>query len=67
MNGIIKKLQDNIIGETSDVVKAKMTKSTQKGKTTEKVPTEIESYLKLRILMKDYSLNTQKNSAPRRL
>jgi len=47
INGIIKKLQDTIIGETSDVVKAKMAKTSQKGKTAEKFTTEVDNLRKL--------------------
>jgi len=47
INGIIKKLKDTIIGETTDVVKAKMAKTTQKGITAEKFTTEVDSLRKL--------------------
>nr|XP_041630750.1 probable serine/threonine-protein kinase DDB_G0282963 [Drosophila kikkawai] len=44
---IIKKLQDTIVGETSDVIKAKMVKTIQKGKTAEKFTTDIDNLRKL--------------------
>jgi len=47
INSIIKKLQDTIVGETSDVVKAKMAKTTQKGKTADKFTTEVDNLRKL--------------------
>ncbi|XP_054745735.1 basic-leucine zipper transcription factor A-like [Anastrepha obliqua] len=47
INAIIKKLQDTIVGETSDVVKAKLSKTMQKGKTAEKFTTEIDNLRKL--------------------
>jgi len=47
INSIIKKLQDTIVGETSDVVKAKMAKTSQKGKTAEKFTSEIDNLRKL--------------------
>jgi len=47
INSIIKKLQDTIVGETSDVVKAKMAKTTQKGKTDDKFTTVVDNLRKL--------------------
>jgi len=47
ISSIIKKLQDTIVGEKSDVVKAKMAKKSQKGKTAEKFTSEIDSLRKL--------------------
>jgi len=47
INSIIMKLLDTIVGETSDVVKAKMAKTSQKGKTAEKFTSEIDSLQKL--------------------
>jgi len=47
INSIIQKLQDTIVGGTSDVVKAKMAKTSQKGKTAEKCTTEIDNLQKL--------------------
>nr|XP_041632374.1 integrator complex subunit 5-like protein [Drosophila kikkawai] len=47
INAIIKKLQDTVVGETSDVLKAKMAKTIQKGKTAEKFTTEIDNLRKL--------------------
>jgi len=40
-------LQDPKVGETSDVVKAKMAKTSQKGKTAEKFTSEIDNLRKL--------------------
>lgn len=48
INSIIKKLQDTIVGETSDVVKAKMANVYQKGKTAPQFTNEIDN---LRILL----------------
>nr|XP_041633411.1 uncharacterized protein DDB_G0287625-like [Drosophila kikkawai] len=47
INDIIKKLQDTVVGETSDVIKAKMAKTVQKGKTAEKFTTDIDNLRKL--------------------
>jgi len=47
INSIIKKLQDTIVGETSDAVKAKMAKTSQKGKTAEKFTSEMDHLRKL--------------------
>nr|XP_041633543.1 GATA zinc finger domain-containing protein 4-like [Drosophila kikkawai] len=47
INDIIRKLQDTVVGETSDVIKAKMAKTVQKGKTAEKFTTDIDNLRKL--------------------
>ncbi|XP_044314744.1 uncharacterized protein LOC123037561 [Drosophila rhopaloa] len=47
IKSIIQKLQDTIVGEISDVVKAKMAKTSQKGKTAEKFTNEIDNLRKL--------------------
>jgi len=47
INSIIKKLQDTMVGKTSDVVKAKMAKTSQKRKKAEKFTSEIDSLRKL--------------------
>jgi len=46
INSKMKKLQDTIVGETSDVVKAKMAKKSQKGKTDEKFKEAITTVVK---------------------